>query len=123
MNLLKLLKKFLFIQNIFASFVSIIPTYLEFTVGKYLAIKKAMFITAHDETFGSYIEFGVFTGSSFNFAMKINKKIEKIFGKSQCDFIGFDSFNGFGKVKDEDKHPRFKDSIFAVDEKKNFKKY
>ena len=30
------------------------------------------------------------------------------------------TFKGFGKVKDEDKHPRFKDSIFAVDEK-NFK--
>ena len=123
MNLLKILKKFLFIQNITASFFSLIPPYLEFTIGKYKAIKKAMFITAHDETYGSYLEFGIFTGSSFNFAMKVNKKIEKIFGKSNCDFFGFDSFKGFGKISEDDKHPRFKDNIFSVDEKKNFKKY
>ncbi len=121
MNLLKLLKKFLFIQNLVASFFSIISPYLEFTVGKYQAIKKAMFITAHDETRGSYIEFGVFTGSSFNFAMKINKKIEKIFEKSDCDFFGFDSFEGFGKINEIDKHPRFKDNIFSVNEKKILK--
>ena len=121
MNLLKILKKFLFIQNITASFFSLIPPYLEFTIGKYKAIKKAMFITAHDETYGSYLEFRIFTGSSFNFAMKVNKKIEKIFGKSNCDFFGFDSFKGFGKISEDDKHPRFKDNIFSVDEKKILK--
>ena len=121
MNLLKILKKFLFIQNIIASFFSVIPPYLEFTIGKYQAIKKAMFITAHDETYGSYLEFGIFTGSSFNFAMKINKKIEKIFGEANCDFFGFDSFEGFGKISEDDKHPRFRDNIFSVDEKKILK--
>ena len=64
MNLLKIIKKFLFIQNLTSSIVARIPPYLEFTVGKYSAIKKAMYITAHDKTFGSYLEFGVFTGSS-----------------------------------------------------------
>ena len=34
-----------------------------------------MYITAHDKTLGSYLEFGVFSGSSFNFAMKVNKRI------------------------------------------------
>ena len=72
MNLLKIIKKNLFIQNFVASIVSLIPPYLEFSVGKYQAIKKAMFITAHDLTPGSYLEFGVFTGSSFNYAMKVN---------------------------------------------------
>ena len=42
-----------------------------------LAIKKALYITAHDKTYGSYIEFGVFTGSSFNFAMKANEKLAR----------------------------------------------
>ncbi len=121
MNLLEILKKFLFIQNVIASIFSLISPYLEFTIGKYKAIKKAMFITAHDETYGSYLEFGIFTGSSFNFAMKINKKIEKIFGKANCDFYGFDSFKGFGKISDDDKHPRFKDSIFSVNEKQVLK--
>ena len=79
MDLLKILKKNLFIQNFVASIISFIPPYLEFSVAKYLAIKKAMYITAHDATNGSYLEFGVFTGSSFNFAMKANKKIFRIF--------------------------------------------
>ena len=50
MNLLKLIKNNLFIQNFVASIVSLVPAYLEFTVGKYLAIKKALYITAHDAT-------------------------------------------------------------------------
>ena len=101
MNLLKLIKNNLFIQNLVGSVVSFIPAYLEFSVAKYQAIKKAFFITAHDETLGSYLEFGVFTGSSFNFAMKANRRIEKIFGKTNCEFIGFDSFKGFGEIKKE----------------------
>ena len=121
MNLLKLIKNNLFIQNFVASIVSLAPPYLEFTAAKYLAIKKAMYITAHDATRGNYLEFGVFTGSSFNFAMKVNKKIEKIFGKSNCEFIGFDSFQGFGEIKAEDENPRFKDNIFSVNEKKVLK--
>ena len=118
MDLLKIIKNNLFVQNFVASIVSIVPPYLEFTAAKYLAIKKAMFITAHDATRGNYLEFGVFTGSSFNFAMKVNKKIEKIFGKMDCEFIGFDSFKGFGEIKKEDENPAFKDHIFSVNEKK-----
>ena len=54
-----------------------------------------MYITAHDKTFGSYLEFGVFTGSSFNFAMKINKRLDSLLEDSKCDFYGFDSFDGW----------------------------
>ena len=121
MNLLKLIKNNLFIQNFVASIVSFIPPYLEFSVAKYQAIKKAMFITAHDATDGNYLEFGVFTGSSFNFAMKVNRKIEKIFGKTDCEFIGFDSFKGFGEIKKDDENPRFKDHIFSVNKSKVIK--
>ena len=121
MDLLKIIKNNLFIQNFVGNIVSFIPPYLEFSIAKYQAIKKAMFITAHDATHGNYLEFGVFTGSSFNFAMKVNKKIEKIFGKTNCEFIGFDSFKGFGKINEDDKNPRFKDHIFSVDEKKILK--
>ena len=121
MNLIKIIKKFIFIQNITASIVAKIPPYLEFTVGKYLAIKKALYITAHDKTFGSYIEFGVFTGSSFNFAMKANRTMDKLLGKSDCDFFGFDSFDGFGEIKKDDDHQRFSDDTFSVDERKILK--
>ena len=93
MSLFNIIKNNLFIQNFVATIVSLIPVYFEFSVSKYLAIKKAMFITAYDKTHGSYLEFGVFTGSSFNFAMKVNKQIEKYgLGKMDCEFIGFDSF-------------------------------
>ena len=121
MNLLKLIKNNLFIQNFVSSIISLIPPYLEFSVAKYLAIKKAMFITAHDGTFGNYLEFGVFTGSSFNFAMKTNRKIEKLFGDTKCEFIGFDSFKGFGEIKKEDENLSFRDDIFSIDENKVIK--
>tara|TARA_B100001250_G_C19790340_1_gene786189 strand:+ start:1412 stop:2122 length:711 start_codon:yes stop_codon:yes gene_type:complete len=121
MNLLNFIKKNLIIQNFVAALVSKIPPYLEFSVSKYLGIKKAMYITAHDKTHGSYLEFGVFTGSSFNFAMKVNKSIDKLFGNTKCEFVGFDSFEGFGNIKQEDKHPMFNDKTFSVDEKKVLK--
>ena len=121
MNLIKIIKKFLLIQNITSSIVAKIPPYLEFTLGKYSAIKKALYITAHDQTFGSYIEFGVFTGSSFNFAMKANKSLDKLLGNSECNFFGFDSFDGFGEIQKDDSHPRFSDDTFSVDEKKILK--
>ena len=121
MNLLKIIKRFLFIQNFFATLVSKFPAYLEFSLGKYLGIKKAMYITAHDQTYGSYLEFGVFTGSSFNFAMKVNKNLDKLLGNSNCDFIGFDSFQGFGEISQSDEHPMFKDETFKVHESKILK--
>ena len=122
MNLLNIIKNNLFIQNLAASIVSLIPAYLEFSVSKYLAIKKAMLLTAHDDTRGSYLEFGVFTGSSFNYAMKVNKRIEKLGYKNMdCEFIGFDSFKGFGHIKKDDEHPHYKDHVFAINEEKVLK--
>lgn len=121
MNLLKFIKNNLFIQNFFSNLIAWYPEFLHFTINKYLAVKKAMYITAHDETLGSYIEFGIFTGSSFNFAMKVNKRIEKIFKNTNCDFIGFDSFKGFGSIKEIDRHPRFKDETFSINLKKILK--
>ena len=119
MGLLNIIKNNLFIQNFVANIVSLIPSYFEFSVAKYLAIKKAMLMTAQDNTRGSYLEFGIFTGSSFNFAMKVNKKIEKLgYGDMNCEFIGFDSFKGFGDVKKNDEHPNFRSHVFSVNEKK-----
>ena len=118
MDLLNFIKNNLFIQNTAASLISNISPFLENTISKYLAIKKALYITAHEQINGNYLEFGVFTGSSFNYAIKVNKKIEKIFGETNCEYIGFDSFKGFGEVKDEDIHPGFTDQFFSVNERK-----
>ena len=113
MNLLNIIKGNLVIQNLASSIISLIPAYLEFSISKYLAIKKAMLITAQDDTRGSYLEFGVFTGSSFNYAMKVNKRIEKLGYKNMdCEFVGFDSFKGFGPIKKDDEHPNYKYNVF-----------
>ena len=78
-----------------------------------------MFMNYHDDTPGDYLEFGVFTGSSFNFAMKINLKMKKIFKKKiDTNFIGFDSFDGFGEIKPIDENPSFQNDLFKVDKKK-----
>ncbi len=121
MNLLSFIKNNLFIQNFFSSLVTSIHPFLENTLSKYTAIKKAMFMNYHDNTLGDYLEFGVFTGSSFNFAMKINKKMEKIFKrKINTQFIGFDSFDGFGEIKPIDENPSFKSTFFKVNKNKVF---
>lgn len=118
-NLLSFIKNNLFIQNFFSKLIVSLHPFLENTLSKYTAIKKAMFMNYHDDTLGDYLEFGVFTGSSFNFAMKINKKMEKIFKKKiYTNFIGFDSFEGFGEIKSIDTNPSFKNDLFKVDKKK-----
>ena len=84
MNLLKIIKNNLFIQNFVANIATFIPPYLEFSLGKYFAIKKAMYITAHDRTSGSYLEFGVFTGSSFPILTDFPYKSGLFFFSNSC---------------------------------------
>ena len=106
MSLLKIIKNNLFIQNLASWAVSKVPSYLEFTIDKYQAIKKALYITSHEKVSGSYLEFGVFTGSSFNFAMRANRSVDKLLGSSKCDFFGFDSFDGLGWLVCRPRPPR-----------------
>ena len=48
--------------------------------------------------------------------------MEKIFKKKiDTRFIGFDSFNGFGEIKEIDKNPSFKNNLFTVDKYKVIK--
>ena len=94
------------------------PIYLELGLAKCKSVKKAMLITANDDTSGSYLEFGVMTGNSFNFAMLVSKKLEKVIGKMDYEFIGFDSFQGFGEINKNDVHPFYNDETFSVSEKK-----
>lgn len=122
MNLLSFIKNNLFIQNFFSSLIAVIHPFLENTLSKYTAIKKAMFLNYTDNTQGDYLEFGVFTGSSFNFAMKIDKKMQRIFKrKIDTNFIGFDSFDGFGDIMPIDENPSFKSNFFKVNKKKVIK--
>ena len=113
MKLLQIIKNNLFIQNLVSRAVLLIPLYLELGITKYQAVKKAMVVTAVDKTYGDYLEFGVMTGNSFNFAMLVSKKLDKLFGKMDCEFIGFESFQGFGDINEDDEHPFYNDDNFS----------
>ena len=50
------------------------------------------------------------------------KQIKKLkFLKDKLRIYRFDSFKGFGEVKDEDIHPGFTDQFFSVNERKLLK--
>ena len=60
-----------------------------------------------------YLEFGVYTGSSFCHSIRCCKYTEKLNPKVlNTKFYGFDSFSGFGEISEEDKHPFYTDSNF-----------
>ena len=68
---------------------------------KYVTIKKALYNLWIDQIEGDFIEFGVFTGSSFRHTIKTEKALTK---DSNSKFYGLDSFEGFP----ESTHPFFK---------------
>src|ERR1035438_4633356 len=115
--LIDFLKNNLFFQNTASYVHSKIPSMVEHNWQKYGALKKAFHLTAMEHLEGDYLEFGVFTGSSFVFAMRIHRQL-KFVADLPTKFYGFDSFSGFGKVTEGDRHPLYLDSIFKVDEKK-----
>lgn len=115
--LVNFLKNNLFVQNL-ASFVhSKLPPMVEHNWQKYTALKKAFYLTALERLEGDYFEFGVFTGSSFVSAIRIHRRL-KFLGNVHTKFYGFDSFSGFGKVSDNDRHPFYLDNIFQVNAEK-----
>ena len=110
-------KKFPFFQNLVAGIYSRVPAMVEHNLGKYLALKKAMYLTALEHLEGDYLEFGVFTGSSFVFAVKASRQMQKI-SNAKIRYFGFDSFSGFGAVSESDEHPFYQDNTFSVDAEK-----
>ena len=107
-------KKHPFFLNLVAALYSRVPAMVEHNLGKYLAIKKALYLTALERLEGDYLEFGVFTGSSFVFAVKTNRQMQTI-SDAKTRFFGFDSFSGFGAVSSTDQHPFYQDNTFSVD--------
>ena len=118
--LINFLKSNLFVQNIISFVITKIPFVLEHNLAKYMAIKKALYLTALDNVDGDYLEFGVFTGSSFICAMRTHRNL-KYLGEIKTCFYGFDSFEGFGEVKEYDKHSFYINNIFKVNSKKIIK--
>jgi O-methyltransferase len=111
------------LQSAVSSFISKLNPAVIHNVGKYMAIKKAFYLSAIEQTKGDYYEFGVYTGSSFTHAIKCAKSNEKFDpGLTNMKFYGFDSFQGFGKLSESEKHSFYTDVNFKTDYKKVFKR-
>ena len=109
------LSKLDFLQNITSSLLSGLNPAIVHNLEKYLALYKVHYLSAIEEIEGDYIEFGVYTGSSFCHSIRCVKKLMKVNKNlSSTRFFGFDSFEGFGELSDDDFHPFYKDSNFET---------
>lgn len=115
-TLFEIAKKILFFQDITSWLVNLLPTVFEHNLEKHYAIKKSFYMTAMDQTQGDYYEFGIFTGSSFICAIRAHDKMRKI-AKMNTTFFGFDSFQGFGDIKESDQHIFFQNNVFSIPNK------
>lgn len=115
--LIHLLKTSFLFQNLASWIWARIPSVIAHNLEKYSALHKAFYLTGLEQLEGDYLEFGVFTGSSFVFATRIHRRLSYL-GAIGTRFFGFDSFSGFGKVTEKDSHPFYLDSIFQVSAKK-----
>ena len=114
-----LLGKLEFLQNFASSFISSINPAVIHNIEKYMAIKKTVYLNSLEHQTGDYLEFGVYTGSSFCHTIKCFKKTEKFNPRQkETKFVGFDSFEGFGELAEEDKHPFYVDQNFTTSYKK-----
>jgi len=105
-----------FLQNWSSSIISRINPAVIHNIEKYYAIKKVHYLCSIEDTEGDYLEFGVFTGSSFCHSMRCfnNSKRLSSSNKSETRFIGFDSFEGFGEVFEDDEHSFYTDENFTT---------
>ncbi|MEM7381382.1 MAG: TylF/MycF/NovP-related O-methyltransferase [Bacteroidota bacterium] len=110
-----ILGKLEFLQNISSSMISSVNPAVIHNIEKYLAIKKTVYLNSLEHQKGDYLEFGVYTGSSFCHTIKCFKKTEKFNPyQKETRFIGFDSFEGFGELDEDDKHPFYVDQNFTT---------
>ena len=85
-------------------------------IEKYYALKKVHYLSAIEAIEGDYLEFGVFTGSSFCHSMRCCRAMAKLNPKVMATrFFGFDSFSGFGALDEKDRHPFYTDETFSTD--------
>ena len=123
MNLIRILSNAILLQNWLSFIVSKFNPFVLHNFDKYVAIKKAFFYSSLEKIEGDYFEFGVFTGSSFCHAIqcaRANKKYDN--NLDNIKFYGFDSFEGFGDLSDDEKHVFFTKENFNSDYNKVIKR-
>ena len=109
------LSKLTFLQDLASIFIARTNPAITHNLEKYHAIKKVMYLTAIEDIEGDYLEFGVFTGSSFCHSMRCYQALSYINpSMSKIHFYGFDSFSGFGKLDESDIHPFFQNENFST---------
>ena len=114
-----LITKITFLPTIVSKLICSINPVAYHNYEKFMAIYKVHYLTLFDGIEGDYLEFGVYKGSSFIHSINSFKKNKKILrSRIERSFYGFDSFEGFGNIKEIDSHPFYRDLNFVTDFKK-----
>ena len=104
-----------FLQDIASALIAHVNPAIVHNLEKYSALKKVHYLSAIEGIEGDYLEFGVFTGSSFCHSIRCARSLISLNENIKfTKFYGFDSFAGFGDLGDEDKHPFYSDENFAT---------
>ena len=109
------LSKLVFLQILASNIIAFINPAVTHNLEKYYAIKKVFYLSLIEDIEGDYLEFGVFEGSSFAHAIRCFLNLKEYMPQNnhnQINFFGFDSFDGFGNLDDDDLHPFYEDEQF-----------
>ena len=110
-----ILSRLEFLQDWASALIAGINPAVEHNLEKYRALKKAHYLSAVERVEGDYLEFGIFTGSSFCHSIRCCRKLAYLTPETRgMRFFGFDSFSGFGTLSESDSHPFYHDENFAT---------
>lgn len=113
------LAKLEFLQSFSSKFIAGINPAIIHNLEKYYVLKKVHYLSAIEDVIGDYLEFGVFTGSSFCHSIRCNQKMRYLNSAiADSKFYGFDSFCGFGEIDEQDIHSFYTDENFSTDFRK-----
>ena len=109
------LSKMEFLQDWASTLIAGVNPAIVHNLEKYHALKKVHYLSAIEDIEGDYLEFGVFTGSSFCHSIRCCRKLVRLNPNTvNTKFYGFDSFSGFGTLAEDDKHTFYTDQNFAT---------
>lgn len=116
------LAKLEFLQSFASIIISKINPAVIHNLEKYYALKKVHYLSSIEDLEGDYIEFGVYTGSSFCHSLKCYHQVSDLFKSNEMKFFGFDSFEGFGEINEDDAHAFYTDQNFKTNYDKVLKR-
>lgn len=110
-----IISKLEFLQDWASAMIAGLNPAIVHNLEKYHTLKKVHYLSTIEDVEGDYLEFGVFTGSSFCHSIRCCKNLAKLNPRTiNTKFYGFDSFSGFGTLADDDKHPFYTDENFST---------